>query len=65
MAINTDGTSKYRWSTLIDGSTIATNKWYNRGNKYKPKSITIHSMAGNDSAWSYAEKLSVASQRIS
>ena len=63
MATITDGTSKYRWSSLINGSTIATGKVYNR--ESSPKSITIHSMAGNDLASTYADKLKAAAQRIS
>ena len=65
MARINDGTSKSRWSSLISGSTIATNKWYNRGDKYKPTSITIHSMEGNDGAEEYAMKLSEGTGKTS
>lgn len=63
MATITDGTSEYRWSSLINGSTVATGKVYIRGTSVK--NITIHSMAGNDLARTYADKLKAAAQRIS
>ena len=73
MPINMDGSGagsnkdsyNHKWSSLAKGNTIATNKWYNRGDKYTPKSITIHSMEGNDTAQKYAQKLKDSNNRIS